>query len=424
MTVWPGLNGNHSSIETKVRLLRFLARYTPVLDLLRLKVRFSDGARPHDRVSAEFSVWMTKLLYGNPARRVVWANIFVPSELLWGLGLIPFYPELGAAVATGMGLATQALEWADEMNVPRDLCTIHRVLAGLAGKGLFPEAGAFVAVNFPCAVAGQMLASEAFARRRPFFALDLPSSEDEGAVDYLASQLEDVAHRLAEVTGTGYNVEGIRKALRLSNRAREYALEAVELRKAVPSPLRGWDMIGHLGMVIYLFGSPYGVKYYRELRDYVARLRRENRTEQERQRYRLYWMHLKPFYPCELSDLLEQRGGVVAFEEHTAVWWEPLNEEEPFRSLARKMISHPSNGPVERRIEKVLKDVEDFRVDGVIHFNHWGCRQSQGALSIIRRRLRREGIPILELDGDCADRANFQEGQVRVRLEAFLESLT
>jgi len=418
------LRGNTLSLKTKVRLLRLAARYTPLLELLRLKVRFSNGYRPHDRVSTEFYVWMMKHLYGSPAHRIVWANIFVPSELFWGLGLIPFYPEVGAAAAVGLGLAPKALEWADEMGVPRDLCTFHRVLAGLAGKDLFPQAGAFVVVNFPCTVAGQVLASEAFVRGSPFFTLDLPSSADDEAVDYLTSQLEDVAYRLAEISRMRYSKGRMREAIRLSNQARAYAVEAMELRKATPSPIRGSDMIGHLGMVIYLFGSRYGVEYYRMLRDYIARLRQEGHTEQEHQRHRLYWMHLKPFYQCDLFHLLEnERGGVIAFEEHTAVWWEPLNEEEPFRSLARKMISHPSNGPVERRIEKVLKDVEDFRVDGVIHFNHWGCRQSQGALSVIRRRLRQEGIPLLELDGDCADQANFQEGQVRVRLEAFLESL-
>jgi benzoyl-CoA reductase/2-hydroxyglutaryl-CoA dehydratase subunit BcrC/BadD/HgdB len=83
----------------------------------------------------------------------------------------------------------------------------------------------------------------------------------------------------------------------------------------------------------------------------------------------------------------------------------------------------PSNGPIARRLQGILDGVARYGCDGVIHHSHWGCRQSAGAVRVIRDRLRREGIPLLDLDGDCLDPTNVQPGPLRTRMEAFIETL-
>ncbi|MCS7287093.1 MAG: 2-hydroxyacyl-CoA dehydratase family protein [Anaerolineae bacterium] len=409
------------------RAFRCLKLLAPILSnpqVARLAALLNSSGSPHERVAQEFSVRLAGLLYSSPPERIVWANILVPSELIWGLGFIPFYPEIAAATIARFGLAPEALRLADELGVPRDLCSFHRAAIGFAEAGFFPKAGAFVAVNYPCWTAAVFLSWEAFRHNLPFYLIDMPSDFTEDSAHYLAYSLEEVAQGLASTRGNRYYIRGIEKALRLSNEARSLALEATEMRKFIPSPLKGSKMIGHLGLIAYLFGSPYGVAYYRAMRDYIRRIIAESRPEQEKQGARLYWMHLKPFYSTTLFHLVEdEKKAVIVFEEHSSVWWEPLVEGEPFLSLARKMLSHPSLGPTEGRIARALADVQAFKADGVIHFNHWGCRQSQGAIALLRRRLRGEGVPLLELEGDCIDENGYQEGQIRVRMEAFLESL-
>lgn len=404
------------------KAFRWLKRAAPLLSVRSVAFLLSSLARgkaPHERISLEFTLRLAGLLYSSSSRWVLWANIFVPPELIWGLGFIPFYPEVSAAMVAGLGLAPEALRLADQLGVPRDLCSFHRVAMGLAGAGFLPEPRAFVIANYPCWAAGVFLAWEAHRRNAPFFLIDIPAGSDEDSALYLARSLEETANGLARVRKNRYHIEGLRKAIRLSNEARALALEVMEMRKRIPAPLKGSKMIGHLGLIAYLFGSPYGVMYYRALRDYL-----KSRQEQKGQEVRLYWMHLKPFYPTTLFNLLEdEKKAAIVFEEYSNIWWEPLKEDEPFISLARKMLSHPSLGSTEERAAKVLADVEAFKADGVVHFNHWGCRQSQGAMAILRRKLREEGIPLLELEGDCVDENGYQEGQLRVRLEAFLESL-
>ena len=70
-----------------------------------------------------------------------------------------------------------------------------------------------------------------------------------------------------------------------------------------------------------------------------------------------------------------------------------------------------------------LRHVGRYDCAGAVQFSHWGCRQTSGALRVVRDRLRREGIPLLVLDGDCVDPVNLQLGPLRTRVEAFVEML-
>ncbi len=188
--------------------------------------------------------------------------------------------------------------------------------------------------------------------------------------------------------------------------------------------LRGSGMRDQLAMLTAMFGHPSGIRYYQALRDYTHQRIASNQPEQNTQRVRLYWMHLMPYFESELLTHLEDDlGGVIAWEEISTIWWEELDEREPLRALARKMLSLFFNGPVHRRIEMALRLIQRYHCQGAIHFSHWGCRQSAGALQVLRARLRREGLPLLVLDGDCIDPSNLQLGPLRTRLDAFIEML-
>jgi benzoyl-CoA reductase/2-hydroxyglutaryl-CoA dehydratase subunit BcrC/BadD/HgdB len=135
-------------------------------------------------------------------------------------------------------------------------------------------------------------------------------------------------------------------------------------------------------------------------------------------------MHLKPYFRTDLMSWLEdEMGAAIAFEEASNVWWEPLDERRPLRALADKMLSVYYNGPLGNRLETTLNCVEEFDAQAVVHFHHWGCRQSTGALQVMRDVLKDKGIPFLQVDGDCIDETNLQLGPLRTRIQAFLEML-
>jgi benzoyl-CoA reductase/2-hydroxyglutaryl-CoA dehydratase subunit BcrC/BadD/HgdB len=408
----------------QVVALKRLMRSRLGLRLVRALLGPADTSKPHDRVTSDFFLGLAQRAYAGRSSTVVWTNIFVPCELVWGLGLVPFYPETWAGLGASLGLSHLGVEGAAALGYPVDLCTFNRSAAGLRAAGLYPRADAYLCTSNLCDVTGQMLANFAYAEGRSFVLLDVPQSEDEAAVAYLTGQLGDLVDRWRTELGIPYEPERLRQAIRLSNQARALALEVAGLREAHPAPLRGSDLIGDLGKLTSMFGHPAGVAHYRALRDYVLERVQRAEPEQENQKVRLYWMHLRPNFPTDFLSLLEDDlGAVIAFEESSTVWWDELDEEQPLRSLARKMLANPLNGPVERRVDLTLRHTARYQCVGAVHFSHWGCRQSSGALRNVRDRLRKEGIPLLVLDGDCVDPVNLPLGPLRTRVEAFVEML-
>ena len=399
-------------------------RSRSVLRAVRAMVRRRGGYKPYERVSLDYYLELAEWLFADRSRPAAWVNLFFPSELIWGLGLVPFHPEMGAGMGAGLGLSPIALEQSEALGYSVDLCTFNRSAAGLRAAGFYPRADTFVSTSNLCDVTGQLMANFAYQEGRSFVLLDVPQSLDESALAYLTAQLQDLVGRWTTELGIPFDLERLRQAIRLSNQARALALEAAALREADPAPLRGSTMLGQLGILTSIFGHPSGVAYYQALRDYTRERAQRGEPEQAHQKVRLYWMHLlSRFLTDLLCHLEDDMGAVVAFEEASSVWWDALDEEQPLRSLARKVLSNPLNGPVERRAEMTVQRITRYQCRGAIHFSHWGCRQSSGALRCVRTRLRNEGVPCLVLDGDCVDPANLQIGPLRTRFEAFIEML-
>jgi benzoyl-CoA reductase/2-hydroxyglutaryl-CoA dehydratase subunit BcrC/BadD/HgdB len=407
-------DGRPTRDRLKIGALKRLMHSRLGLRLARAALTRGVTYKPHDQASADFFLELAQQAYADHTPPVVWTNIFVPCELLWGLGLVPFYPETWAGLGASLGLSRLGVEGAEAQGYP----------AGLRAAGLYPRVDAYVATSNTCDVTSQMLASTAHAQGRPFFFLDVPQGEDETAVAYLTAQLQQLVEGLTKELGVPFDPERMRQSIRLSNRARTLVLEVAELREANPAPLRGSALLDQLGVLTSMFGHPAGVTYYRALRDYTLERIRCGEPEQANQRVRLYWMHLKPYFPTEfLPHMEDDLGAVIAFEETSSVWWDRLDEEQPLRSLARKILGNYYNGPVERRVDMALRHISRYRCVAAVHFSHWGCRQSSGALHVLRGRLRRHGVPLLVLDGDCVDPTNLPMGPLRTRVEAFVEML-
>ncbi len=134
-------------------------------------------------------------------------------------------------------------------------------------------------------------------------------------------------------------------------------------------------------------------------------------------------MHLKPYYNNDIFETIEQSGCRVVFEEINNVYWPELDPEKPFESMARKMLSHPLSGKIDNRIKALKQMVSDYDIDGAVLFSHWGCRQSNAGARIIKDSLGKIGIPVLVLDGDCVDRSNSSAGQIKTRLQGYMEIL-
>jgi benzoyl-CoA reductase/2-hydroxyglutaryl-CoA dehydratase subunit BcrC/BadD/HgdB len=177
----------------------------------------------------------------------------------------------------------------------------------------------------------------------------------------------------------------------------------------------------------YQIGSEYAVNFYTalvdELKDIIA-TRRKNGEVADEKEIRLLWLELKPYFKADVFDKIENAGNTkIVFEEINHVYWDKLDPDKPYESLARKLISNHNNGPLDNRLKVIKTLAKDYNVDGIIAYSTWGCRRNNAAIPTIKTELAKEGYPLLNLDGDCVDDTNYMAGQIATRTEGFVEML-
>jgi benzoyl-CoA reductase/2-hydroxyglutaryl-CoA dehydratase subunit BcrC/BadD/HgdB len=352
--------------------------------------------------------------------RAVFTSLFSPVELIHAFDMIPFPVEPLGALAASFGIAPDLLSAADQAWLSPDYCTFHRAFVGAARLGLLPEPRFLFAVSHVCD--GTMKSFSEVNERldRPFIFINTPFGRDEASSAYLAGQIESAVSDIERATGRKLRMDRLERAFHYANRMQR-ALEGLgKLRRGDTPILSGSEGIQLILTWGMLSGSRVGARMCEGyLKDAQERVRRG--VPPSGKGKRILWLHLEPFYPNRLLSMLEDLGGDVVVEEINTVPDRLLDISRPWESMAEKMLTQAWIGEIDRRLNNITRLVEDYRIDGVIHFSHWGCRQSNGAVRLIRDRVTDLGVPFLELDGDCIDPRSFSEEQARTRLEGFME---
>jgi benzoyl-CoA reductase/2-hydroxyglutaryl-CoA dehydratase subunit BcrC/BadD/HgdB len=142
------------------------------------------------------------------------------------------------------------------------------------------------------------------------------------------------------------------------------------------------------------------------------------------ERYRVLWLLATPAYPHNIFDTFREFGVRVVAEEFTFELMHSLSEERPLRSIAEWVLDSRFIRPVEERIEAILGWVEEFQIDGVVSFTHLPCRQGNGALYWIKKRLNQEGVVLMDLEADISDAATFSPTRMRTAIENYLQMMS
>ncbi len=354
----------------------------------------------------------------------VLTTIWAPSEILYALDIIPICVESTATSLAGFGLSDEFLGIAEKNFHTPETCSILRCGVGAVIDKLFPQPSAVIAATHLCDAGAKVNSTASRVYDCPYFLIDVPQERGGEAVSYVAKQLEKMAHGLSDITGRKLNKQKLAQAIELSNQARKYALRANELRQAAPSPMRGSEALGYLYMVGLGFGSKEAVDIYRSMAKEL-----EKRVEKKfmpigEEKYRLLWLHVRPYFRNRLFHYLEQeKKASIAFEETNHIYWNELDPEQPFRSVAQRLVLNSVNGPIDRCTDILINLAQKYKVDGVLHYAHWGCRWNYGRLRVIKDAFQKEGIPFVSIDCDSVSSQNYFEGQLNSRIDTFLDML-
>ena len=353
-----------------------------------------------------------------------WTTVFVPYEILNSMNVSGMFIEFFGAMLSGSGMSSKYLEISESKGFSTDGCSYHRTIIGAAMEGIIPKPDVLIGASIPCNGGVKALKRIGEIFNKDVFILNIPIESTPDSVDYLTDQYKKMIEYIENETGRKLDYDKLKMTIKYNNQAREYLVEANNLCKNVPCPANSNDLKNFI-MFVLLQGTEEGVEVAKLFRDEFKYRVENGLAGLSEEKFRLMWIQNRIQFKTDLLNILEEKYGVnIVIDELNHIWWEPMDESQPLRSLAKRMITHPIVGPAERRLEVITQLAQEYKIDGAVNPAHLGCRQSAGARVLFKDALQKIGIPLIHLDVDCVDERNYTSGQIITRMEAFLEMLS
>jgi bzd-type benzoyl-CoA reductase N subunit len=253
-------------------------------------------------------------------------------------------------------------------------------------------------------------------------ALTVPRKYTEEAHELFLLEVIDLQHTLEESFGVSITDEALRNSIEVYNLSRELFRKLYELKKLHPPALTGAET-----MEVYnaMFKYP-REEFNRILERLVDELSTTKRAVDGKFRLMLSG---SPLNNAEFIQTIEDLGAVVVVDEictGSRYWWESVETNSgltPIEAISRRYLNNQPCArmmPSEKRFDTVLEMVKDYGVQGVVSQIIRYCVPYAHDQPLLRERLEKHGIPVLELDVEYGMAGM---GQIRTRVQAFLEMM-
>ena len=346
-----------------------------------------------------------------------WTNIFAPVEIMQCFGLDCVSMECLSSFMSGFMIEDFLIDTAESEGIASTLCSYHKGFIGGADSGIFPPPPLSVTTSMVCDGNINTFRHVQQTKGVPSFVIDVPNENSAYAMEYVTGQLRELISMLEELTGKKMDMGQLSHRIEMENESKQCYMDFLkeEKHRFYPKTL---TLEMYLLFATHLdVGSVDSLRFFQLLKEDVKKYPKRSGPN-------IFWVHLMPFYQETLQKYINYRSEYfIQAIDMNLDYMERLDPAHPLESLARKMLDNIYNGPYERKTEKIAELVKMMESDAVIHFCHWGCKQSSGGAMLLREKMQEAGIPMLILDGDAMDRRNSHDGQIRTRLEAFLEML-
>lgn len=347
----------------------------------------------------------------------VWGNIFAPCEIMECFGLKTLSVECLACFFTGYHLEDYFIDCAQNSGIAPTLCSYHKTFVGAVESGAIHAPKYSVTTSLSCD--GNLNTFRYLEKKLgvPFSFLDVPYEDDRDSVLYLKDQLVKLSEDLEERFGIRFQEDKLKEILAVENETRRDLKEFFRLQKEYSYP-------GELICQLYLMMGTHLLMGTKEFRDVVKFMIEDIKTYPRFTGKRILWVHLLPFYQESLREYFNgSRDYQVIASDIVLDYTEDLDVSDPFLALAEKIIRNVFNGSYRHKAQAIAELCGEISPDAVIHFCHWGCKQAAGGSVLLKEKMQELDIPMLILDGDGIDKRNSHDGQLKTRLEAFLELL-
>lgn len=318
-----------------------------------------------------------------------------------------------------------------EKELPRNLCPLIKSSYGFAITDKCPYFFFSDVLLAETTCDGKKKMYELMGKLKPMHIMHLPqTAEGEDALESWNKEMVKFKNYLEEEFGVEITDEKLRDAIKLMNRERNAMKKLHKLNAQKPAPLSGMDMMLAQWLKGFNVDKEYGIDLIERLIEEI-----EERVEkgiyafdESAPRILLTGCPIGSGSEKVLKALEEAGASVVALENCTG--YKPLDimvdeapDKNPLLALAEKYLQTPCScmTPNNSRFDLIKRMAEEYDVDGVVDLTWVACHTYAIESFSLKNMVQNElGLPFIQIETDYSDS---DTGQVKTRVEAFLETI-
>ncbi len=250
-------------------------------------------------------------------------------------------------------------------------------------------------------------------------------------IKYMMEELKGLIEFLEKQTGRKMDWGRLEGIVAISEETFRLMDELSELRKSIPCVMPTADCFSCRPLGFWL-GSQESLDFYRDLVAEV-KYRIENKmTVIPDEKYRIMWGGgIAPWHSMNIFNYFERFGAVICAEgssrgEYVEI---PASAAHPLERLAWRFFKQQTwkheqaqKHTGDPRVESILEDIENYRIDGVVWHQVFTCRTIHvGAIHMMRLLRQYVDLPQLLIEGDIVDAKLFPEAETHAKIDAFIE---
>lgn len=362
---------------------------------------------------------------------VAWCSSNFPQELHRTFGLKVVYPENQAVAVAVRGGGQRMCDKAEAMGYSNDICAYARISTAYAHDPDAPEQDMplpdlLLCCNNICKCMVKWYESIALDLNIPLIMIDIPFNHyydaTEEQIAYVGGQFRDAIKQLEEITGKKWDEKKFEEICAITNETSKAMLRVGSYLHYEPSPLAGFDLFNHMGVLITALGDPASAPALNQLADEYEQFVKEHKStfRGEREDYRIMyegiacWPHLK----FTAKSLIAKNINVAATIYAVAT----VHIYSNFDEMIRTYFTIPGSMNLELSRDRRVALCKQNKVEGLLVHTNRSCKNWSGFMPEMSRQIGEIcNIPVASFDGDQADPRNFSEAQYETRVQGLME---
>ena len=314
-----------------------------------------------------------------------------------------------------------------EKYLPKNLCPLIKSSYGFAITDKCPYMYFSDIIVGETTCDGKKKMYELLGEIKDTHVMQLPHSRNEFSIALWQNEIKELIKRLEKKFNVAITEEKLKESIKLCNEERKIIKEFFNLGKLIPSPIKGSDMHEALQASNYKFDRKL---YMEEIKKLVDTLKEkhekgESPFTKNTPRILITGCPTGGLVDKIIKQLEEVGSSVVCFENCVGTKsFEMLVDEskDPIEAIAERYLNIPCSvmSPNDERMDIIKQYIDEYKIDGVVDVTLSACHTYAVESEKVRRTVEGCGKSYLQIETNYS---NSDSGQLRTRLEAFVEML-